>query len=159
MFNSFGKINNEPPYRESEISPFDIIPDIPRDIGDNPFYYNTKEHLCGEYFVIECLTSFSEKLSQKLIGYFCMNNNKCYISENFTLDALYHYSNILDGMNTFKKFVNKYNSNATDTKITSAKLLRVNMSAENPVKFFDINSNTTTEMYCETSIDDLNKEE
>lgn len=124
-----------------------------------------KRLLSSDYFVINCATDGEISGEDVNIGYFCINKstNKCYISSVFTIDALHHYSNLSDKMILFKKFVNKYNSDETNSKITSSTIAMVQMRTEGKrIPFFDskpLIPNESDFANLGTSIDDLNKEE
>lgn len=63
----------------------------------------------------------------------------------------------------FKKFINKYNSDETNSKITSSTIVMVHMRAEGKsIPFFDsrpLIPNESDFANLGTSIDDLNKED
>ena len=148
---------------------FDGYPyDAPRMSMDNTIdklNSRYKRLLSSDYFVINCSTDGEISGEDINIGYFCINKstNKCYISSVFTIDALHHYSNLSDKMILFKKFVNKYNSDETNSKITSSTIVMVQMCAEGKrIPFFDskpLIPNESDFANLGTSIDDLNKEE
>lgn len=122
---------------------------------------NYKKLLSADYFVINC-TTIGEASGENIdIGYFCIDRstNRCYISSLFTLDALHHYSDLSDKMILFKKFVEKYNSDESNSKITSSSMSAVAMRTERKrTPFFD-SKPLVPDKSESVSIDDLNKEE
>lgn len=125
-------------------SEFGVYPyDAPRMSMDNTIdnlNLRYKKSLSTDYFVINCTTAGDETSDEDInIGYFCIDRsiNKCYISRIFTLDALHHYSDLSDKMILFKKFVMKYNSVESNSKITGSNMSAVIMRAERGIPFFD----------------------
>lgn len=145
--------------------PYDAPPRMNMDNTVDKLNSRYKKLLSSDYFVINCLTNDEISGEDTNIGYFCINRftNKCYISSIFTIDALHHYSNLSDKMILFKKFINKYNSDETNSKITSSTIVMVHMRAEGKsIPFFDskpLIPNESDFANLGTSIDDLNKED
>ena len=124
--------------------------------------YDIKNFLSASYFVIECRADERSLGGENInIGYFCINKttNKCYISRIFTLDSLHHYSDLSDKMILFKKFIEKYNSDENNTKITTANMFAIRIDTTGKsIPIFDSKPLKPDETES-ISIDELNKEE